>query len=97
MEKYAVFTESELVPTHELSLSNKIVEREDVSVIYKIVTDWLHTINPDLVVSHTHTVPTISHMIVTNKNYMLLVKYKEYNIRFQLNNIVTSYKVRKVK
>ena len=46
MKRYAVFTESKFVPTHELSLSNKIAESENVLDVLKIVRDWINSIYP---------------------------------------------------
>lgn len=47
MEKYAIFTDTKFVPTHELSVSLKIVEREDVLEILKIVREWVNSIYPN--------------------------------------------------
>lgn len=47
MKRYAVFTESKFVPTHELSLSKKITERETVLDVLKIVREWVDSIYPD--------------------------------------------------
>lgn len=43
MKKYAVFTKTEFVPTHELSLSNKIIEKEDVLTVLDIIRNWVQS------------------------------------------------------
>lgn len=100
MEKYAVFTKTEFVPTHELSLSNKIVEKEDATTVMQIVNKWARGIYPDaIVVRKDQNIDSLSVIRVnTIGDHTGMVVYrKESNIRFRLGFFKTTYEIGKVK
>ena len=102
MEKYAVFTETEFVPAYELSISNKIVEKENVMLVLQIVRDWVKGILPDYIVYYLGNIPDVNAFTITSKccgakdELKMVVIPKESNIRFRIGKYITHYKTRKV-
>lgn len=96
MKKYAVFTNTEFVPTHELSVSNKIIEREDVQTVLGIVKKWAEGIYPGVIVTYRGDKPTISGITTIFKGIAMKVIRKEYNVRFQLGKFEPKYETKEV-
>lgn len=96
MKKYAVFTNTEFVPTHELSVSNKIIEREDVLTVMGIVKTWAESIYPGVIVTYRGDKPTISGITTIFKGIAMKVIHKEHNVRFQLGKFEPRYKTKEV-
>ena len=101
MKKYAVFTKTEFVPTHELSLSNKIVEKEDFGTILQIINQWAKSIYQDAAVypkDIENKIDSLSIMRIhtVGDNTGLVIYRKESNIRFRLGFFRTTYETREV-
>ena len=102
MKKYAVFKKTEFVPTHELSLSNKIVEKEPVSKVLEIVNEWARKIYPDANICYKGFKPNIADLFITRVNTIgdntgIVVFNKESNVRFRIGFFNTIYETREVK
>ena len=82
MKKYAVFTETKFVPTHELSLSKKITEREAVLDVLKIVREWVNSIYPDMFIVYCKGND------ITIANFSI---YPPSNIKFRIGVFETKY------
>lgn len=103
MKKYAVFTETKFVPTHELSLSNKIVEREDVLTVLRIVDEWVNSIYPhsfivyckgdDISIANftMYLSPKAEDQSSEMKKTGLEVMFTPSNIRFRIGVYATKY------
>lgn len=103
MKKYAVFTESKFMPTHELSLSNRIVEEEDILTVLEIVRDWINKIDTDCIVyfrgnTEDATIQSITVRKISNVEKVGLTVYcKESNVRFRFGTFETAYVIKEVK
>lgn len=103
MKKFAVFTKSVFVPQFELSVSNKILEREDFITVLGIVRDWVHTIDKDCLVYFKGNVETatIDQITISKPNCIgdkvsLAVIHKENNVRFRLGVYQNKYSTEEV-
>lgn len=96
MEKYAVFTSTEFVPTHELSVSNKIIEKESATTVLDIVAKWAEGIYPNIIVTYRGDKATVSGITTVKKGIAIKVVHKESNVRFQLGTFKPVYTTRKV-
>ena len=102
MKKYAVFTKTEFVPTHELSLSNKIIEKEDVLTVLDIIRNWVHSIDPNVLVYYKGNIPDVNMFTAMNPiaigdNMGFVVIHKESNVRFRLGFFKKTYETHEVK
>ena len=100
MKKYAVFKDTKFVPKYELSVSLKIIEKENVMTILDIVREWVNSIDPDLMVYYKGNDAEIDKFTVTNVNSdandALIVITMPSNVRFRLGYYVTKYVTREV-
>lgn len=103
MKKFAVFTKSVFVPQFELSVSNKILEREDFITVLGIVRDWVCSIDKDCLVYFKGNVETatIDQITISKPNCIgdkvgLAVIHKENNVRFRLGVYQNKYSTEEV-
>lgn len=103
MKKFAVFTKSVFVPHFELSVSNKILEREDFPTVLGIVRDWVHSIDEDCLVYFKGNVETatVDQITICRPNCIgdkvgLTIIHKENNVRFRLGVYQNKYSIEEV-
>ena len=101
MKKYALFTTTKLVPSYELSVSNKIMEKEPLPKVLSIVTDWIRTIVPGAKVvyrtgasldSYFATISIVGDIVgEVDNDWLIQALKKESNVRFRLCKLETTY------
>lgn len=103
MKKFAVFTKSVFVPHFELSVSNKIIEREDFLTVFGVVRDWVRSIDKDCLVYFKGNIETatVDQITVCRPNCVgdsvgLTVIHKTSNVRFRLGVYETKYSTEEV-
>ena len=99
----SLFTKSVFVPQFELSVSNKILEREDFVTVLGIVRDWVHSIDKDCLVYFKGNVETatIDQITICRPNCVgdkvgLTIIHKENNVRFRLGVYQNKYSTEEV-
>lgn len=100
MKKYYVTKDTKLVVSHELSVSNKIVEKAPVLEVLNIVKKWVKQLFPDkhYVVYYKGDKPDIDMITMydpstVGDNIELNVYHTPHNVRFQIGTFETTYKI----
>lgn len=98
MEKYYVTRNTKFVATHELSISNAIVSKEDVMTILNIVQKWIHGIFPDYLVYYKGNTPSIDMFAMYDPNAIgdktcLNIFHTASNVRFRIGMYEIEYKI----
>lgn len=102
MKRYAVFTNTEFVTEYELSVSRKIILKEDVVTILGIVREWVKSVlGSDFSVYLPGGVKLIENFAIhlplnSNRDIRLLVVLMPSNVRFRLGEYKTTYTTREV-
>ena len=103
MKKFAVFTKSVFVPHFELSVSNKILEREDFLTVLGIVRNWVQSIDKDCLVYFKGNIEdaNIDRITICKPNCIgdktgLTIIHKESNVRFRLGVYQNKYSIEEV-
>lgn len=100
MEKYYVTRDIRFVAQHELSVSNGIVGKEDVTVILDIVRKWVNEVFPNnhYIVYYKGNTPSIDMFTIHNPNAIgdktcLNIFHTKSNVRFRIGVYETEYKI----
>lgn len=103
MEKFAVFTQSTFNAVAELSISNKIVEREDKLVVLTIIKDWVNSLFPDdhyvVYFNGKYENATIDDVTINSMiggPYKLMVVRAPNNVRVKIGTFKNVYTIKKV-
>jgi hypothetical protein len=103
MEKYAVFTQSTFRPVAELSISNKIIEKEDKMVVLNIIKRWVHDLFPnDRYIVYFRgncenaTIDDVTTESMVGGPYKLMVVRAPQNVRVRIGTFKDVYTIKKV-
>lgn len=83
MKKYAVFTSSEKIIEYQLSISNKIIERESTDVLIHIIDDWLESIHGEAKFDDW----TVRINVDRNDDIYIYFNTKDFNCPYRLEAI----------
>lgn len=108
MDRYAVFTKQKFNSIAELSISNKIIEREKKVKVVSIIQDWVNNILPglgyvvyfknDFIDGNNLDIQSLVMCTMTSDApYNLIVIKKDSNVCIRIGTYETSYETRKVK
>lgn len=100
MEKYYVTKDTRFVASHELSVSNSIIETEDTLTVLTIVRKWVQQIFPTYIVYHKGNNCSIDMFTMYDPSAVddkirLNIVHTKYNVRFQIGVFETEYKINK--
>lgn len=103
MEKFAVFTQSTFNAVAELSISNKIVEKEDKLVVLNIIRGWVNSLFPnDHYVVYfkgnyeNATIDDVEMTSMTGEPYKLIIVRAPHNVRVRIGTFRNAYTIKKV-
>lgn len=103
MEKYAVFTQSTFDAVAELSISNKIVEKEDKLVVLNVIRGWVRSLFPGgrYIVyfkgdCEKATIDDVTIESMVGGPYKLMVVRAQSNVRVRIGTFKPAYTIKKV-
>lgn len=100
MEKYYVTKDTRFVASHELSVSNSIIETEDTLTVLATVRKWVQQIFPTYIVYYKGNDCTVDMFAMYDPDAVgdkirLNVVHTKFNVRFQIGIFKTEYKINK--
>lgn len=103
MEKYYVSKDTRFVASHELSVSNSIIEKDGIMPVLNVLKRWVKQIFPDenYIVYYKGNEPNIDAITMyepstpANMEAKLMIVHTKCNVRFQIGIYKTEYKIKK--